>query len=142
MHAQHLRAHPHAQFRVQVGQRLVHQEDRRLAHDRPPHRDPLPLAAAQLRWLAAEQVSQAQRRRRGTDAPVPVRLRHLLVGEREPDVLGHGQMRVERVVLEDHRDVTLPRRDIVDHPVTEPRRGPCRGAAGIVPRQPMGQALG
>ena len=48
-----VRAHLHPQLGVQVRQRLVHQERLRLAHDRPPQRDPLALAAAQLRAAAA-----------------------------------------------------------------------------------------
>jgi hypothetical protein len=40
-----VRAHLHAQLRVQVRERLVHQEDLRLAHDRPAHRDALALTA-------------------------------------------------------------------------------------------------
>src|ERR1700744_690826 len=51
--------------------------------------------------------------------PVPLGPEHLLVLHREPDVLGHGQVRVQRVVLEHHGHVTLPGRDVVDHPVTE-----------------------
>jgi hypothetical protein len=42
-------AHPDAELRVEVRERLVHQERARLAHDRASHRDPLPLAAGQLR---------------------------------------------------------------------------------------------
>ena len=38
-------AHLDAQLRVEVGQRLVHQECLRLANDRTAHRDALPLAA-------------------------------------------------------------------------------------------------
>ena len=42
-------AHRHAQLRVEVRERLVHQEGRRLADDRAAHRDALPLAAGELR---------------------------------------------------------------------------------------------
>ena len=35
------------QLGVEVGQRLVHAEHLRLAHDRPAHRDPLALAAGE-----------------------------------------------------------------------------------------------
>ena len=35
----------HAQLRIEVGERLVHQERLRLADDRSTHRDPLPLTA-------------------------------------------------------------------------------------------------
>ena len=44
----------HAQLRVEVGQRLVHQERLRVAHDRPAHRHPLPLPARQRLGLAVE----------------------------------------------------------------------------------------
>ena len=50
-----LEAHLHAQLGVEVGQRLVEQEHRRLAHDRAPHRDALALAAGELPRLALEQ---------------------------------------------------------------------------------------
>jgi hypothetical protein len=39
------------QLRVEVRERLVHQEDLRLAHDRAAHRDALALAAGQLTGL-------------------------------------------------------------------------------------------
>ena len=41
-------------------------------------------------------------------------LRRLAQAQPEGDVLGDGQVRVERVVLEDHRDVALLRRHVVD----------------------------
>ena len=49
-----LRAHLHAQLRVEVRQRLVHQERLRVAHDRAAHRDALALAAGEVRRLAVE----------------------------------------------------------------------------------------
>src|SRR3546814_13437044 len=55
-----LDAHLHAQRRVQVRQRLVEQEDLRLAHERAADRDPLPLAAGQLLRLAAPPVLELQ----------------------------------------------------------------------------------
>ena len=51
-------AHLHAQLRIEIRQRLVEQKDRRLAHDRAPHRHALPLAARQLARLAFEQRTQ------------------------------------------------------------------------------------
>ena len=54
------RAHPDAELRVEVRERLVHQERARLAHDRAAHRDALALAAGQLRRLAVEQLLEAR----------------------------------------------------------------------------------
>ena len=36
--------------------------------------------------------------------------------ERKGDVLLHGEVRVERVALEDHGDLAVARRQLVDHP--------------------------
>ena len=44
----------HPQFRVQVGQRFVHQEHLRSAHDRAPHRHPLALSAGQILGFAIQ----------------------------------------------------------------------------------------
>ncbi len=43
--AKDLSAHLDAELRVEIRERLIHQEDRGLAHDRPSHRDALALAA-------------------------------------------------------------------------------------------------
>ena len=45
------------QLRVEVRERLVHQENLRLAHDRPPERDALALSSRELARLAVEQRS-------------------------------------------------------------------------------------
>ena len=50
-----------AQLGVEVGQRLVHQEDARLAHDGAADRDALHLAAGQPVGLRLEQMLDAQR---------------------------------------------------------------------------------
>ena len=50
----HLGAHLDAQLGVEVRERLVHQERRRVAHDRAAHGHALALAARELRRLAVE----------------------------------------------------------------------------------------
>ena len=62
-------AHADAQLRVEVRQRLVHQERPRLANDRAAHRDALPLAAGELRRLAVEEVREAEHLGDLLDAP-------------------------------------------------------------------------
>ncbi len=52
--------HLHAQLRVEVRERLVHQEGLRLAHDRAAHRDPLALAAGEVRRLAVEVLGEVE----------------------------------------------------------------------------------
>ena len=47
-------------------------------------------------------------------------LRHLPEPQAERDVVVDGQVRVERVALEDHRDVAVARRDVVDDALADP----------------------
>ena len=93
--------------------------DLRLADDRATHRDTLALAARKLRGrrfrCSVMPSSSAVRSTRSAhllprQAPAP---------QREGDVLEDGHVRVERVVLEDHRDVAPLRREVVDDRVAD-----------------------
>ena len=53
------------------------------------------------------------------DALGDLLLRHLLQLQAECDVLVHGEVRVERVALEDHRDVAVAGRHVVHHLVAD-----------------------
>ena len=55
-----LDAHLHAQLGVEVGQRLVEQEDLGVAHDGAAQRHALALAAGELARLALEQFADAE----------------------------------------------------------------------------------
>ena len=118
--ARDLGAHLNAQLRVEVRERLVHQEHLRLAHDRAAHRHALTLPAGELARLPVEMVSQADDARRLCDPFLRVSLRHLAQLQREADVLRDGHVRVERVVLEHHRDVAVARRQVVDDALADP----------------------
>ena len=58
--ARDLGAGLHAQLGVEVAERLVHEEDGRLAHDRAAERDALALAAGERLRLAVEEVLEAE----------------------------------------------------------------------------------
>ena len=60
LHLGDLGAHLHPQLGVEVGQRLVHEEHLRLAHDRAAHGHPLALAAGELLGLAVEQRAELE----------------------------------------------------------------------------------
>ena len=57
-----------AQLRVEVRERLVHEEDLRLAHERAAERDALALSARELARLALEQRLDPEQLRRLVDA--------------------------------------------------------------------------
>src|SRR5207237_726036 len=65
------RAHSDAKLRVEVRERLVHQERDRLADNRASHRDTLALSAREVRRLPLEQLLEADQRRGRVDLPPP-----------------------------------------------------------------------
>ena len=103
------RPHGDAQLGVEVGQRLVEQEQLGVAHNRAPHRDALALAAGKLARLAFQQRAKAEHfgglRHPGLD----VVLRQATDFQPIGHVLEHAHMRIQRVVLEHHRNVALRR---------------------------------
>ena len=105
--ARDLGPHLHTQLRVEVRERLVHQERRRLADDRTAHRNALPLAARQRARLAVEVLLEAEQLRGSVHAVVDLLLRQLAQAEPERDVLVDREVRVERIALEHHRDVAV-----------------------------------
>src|SRR5207248_10710125 len=92
----------------------------RLADDRPSHRHALALPAGERTRLALQVRLEVEDPRRLLDPSLDLVLRHLLDLEPEGDVLVDGEMRVERVALEDHGDVAVPRGDVVDDALADP----------------------
>ena len=68
-----LAAHLVAQLGVEVGERLVEQEDARIAHDGAPDGDALALAAGELARIALEQRHDAQHVGNAPDALLDLR---------------------------------------------------------------------
>jgi hypothetical protein len=118
--------HLHPQGRIEVRERLVHQEHLWPPHQRPTERDALPLAARERgrpaveQWREAEQVGNLGHPRAG----LLLRLAPHLRAERE--VLPHGHVREQRVALEHHRDVARLGRDRIDHGIVDPDAPVCR----------------
>ena len=100
-----------AELRVEVRERLVQQKRARLAHDGPPERDPLALAAGQLRRLQMEQLLDLQRLGDRTDTPLDGRAIDAAHAQPEPEVVGDGLVWIQRVGLEHHRQIPLVGRD-------------------------------
>ena len=115
-----LGAHVDAELRVQVRERLVHQERLRLAHDRAAHRDALALAAGERAGPALEQLLEPEQACDLDDAALDLGLRRLPHLQPVAEVLRHRHVRVERVVLEHHRDVAVAGREPGDLALADP----------------------
>ena len=122
MEARDLRPRLDAELRVEVGQRLVHEEDLRLADDRPAERDALALAAGQLLRLAVEELLQAQDPGGLADPGFDLGLGELAELQPERHVVPDRHVRVERVALEHHRDVAVLRGNVVDDAIADQER--------------------
>jgi len=105
-------AHADPELRIEVRERLVHEERLRLAHDRAPHRDPLALATRQLGGLALEEIREPEELRDLVHPRADLGFRHAPHLQSVAEVLAHAHVRIERVALEDHRDVSVPRRQV------------------------------
>ena len=101
------RAHLDAQLRIEIRQRLVEQEDRRIANNRASDRDALPLATRKLRRPSLEQGFQLQHFCRRLNLGIDLCSRCAEVLETEGQILIHGHVRIERVGLEHHREPAL-----------------------------------
>ena len=122
LEARDLRAQLDTELRIEVRERLVHQEDLRLAHDRSPDSDPLTLPAGELGRLLGEKAGEVKHLRRLAHARVYLLSLDATELEAEAHVVAHGQMRVERVILENHRYLAVARRDVV-HDTVGDRHG-------------------
>ena len=103
-----------AQRRVEVGQRLVEQEDLGRTHDGAADRDPLALAARQVLRRAVQVLRQVQDLGRAADLLLDLGLVDVGQPQRKRHVVGHAHVRVQRVALEHHRQVALARRQLGD----------------------------
>ena len=108
-----------AQLGVQVGQRLVEQKHLGLAHDGAAHGHALALAARQFARLALQQVAQLEDLGGLVHAALDLVLGHLGDLQAIGHVLEVRHVRVERVVLEHHRDVALGGFQVVHHAVAD-----------------------
>ena len=112
---------PHltAQLGVEVGERLVEEEDLGTAHDGAAHGDALALAAGELARLALQQLPDPQHVGRLGDAGLDLGGGNPAHLQAEGHVVVDGLVRIKRVILEHHGDVALARRQPVHHPLAD-----------------------
>ncbi len=99
---------------VEVRERLVEEEDLGVADDRAPEGDALPLAARERVRLAAKEGREAELARGLADPAIDLVPRHAAPPQAERQVRLHVHVRVERIGLEDHGDVTILGRHVID----------------------------
>ncbi len=107
-------AHLHAERGVEVRERLVHQEHLGLSDQRAAERDPLSLAARERGGTSFEQLRDVERLGDLAHAGADARARLVPRLHAEREVLPHVHVRVQRIALEDERDVAVARRDARD----------------------------
>ena len=106
--------HALAQQAVQRAQRLVHQHQRRLEHQRPRQRHALLLPARQLHRAAVAERLHAHPLEGALHPGRDLALARAAHAQRERQVLPHRHVREQRVVLEHHADAQPVRRQVAD----------------------------
>ena len=100
-----------AQLGVEGAERLVEEQHPGPQHQRPGQGHPLLLAARELAGTAPGQAGEPDELQRLAHLPLGPLLRDLRKPQPEAHVVGHRQMREQRVALEDGVDRTLLGRD-------------------------------
>ena len=119
------RAHGDAHLGAEIGERLVEEEYLGLADDGTADGDALTLTTGEGLWLAVKHVGEAEDLGGFVDALLDFGARELTQLEAESHLIEKRHVRVERVVLENHRDATVLRLHVVDDAVAD-----LDGAAG------------
>ena len=111
-----LGAHVDAQLGVEIGERLVEEEDLGIAHQGAAHGDALALAARELGGPPVQQMADLQHLGDPRDRRIALRLGHAAHLHAEGDIPGDRHVGIERVGLEHHGDVALGGMQLVDPP--------------------------
>ena len=109
-----------AEERVEVRERLVHEQHRRIHHEGAGHRDPLALATRKLSRVTVQEGQEPQEVGALADAARNLGLWAPLHAQPEPDVALDGHVRKHGVALEDHRDPAMARREVRHVAVADP----------------------
>jgi hypothetical protein len=92
---------------VEVGQGLIEEEELGLADQGPAHGHPLSLPSRELSGKPVQEVSQPEEGGGGPHSMPPGFARHAAHAQRERQVLGHAQVGIQGIALEDHGDVSV-----------------------------------
>ena len=104
----------YAELRIQVRQRLVHQEHRRATHDGAAERDALALATRELLRSPFQQTVDLQQAGDFADAGSHAGFRQTANAQRIREIFVHRQVWIQGVALEHHSDVARTGWQLVD----------------------------
>ena len=103
-----------ADLRVECAEGLVHQQHLRPVRQGARHGNPLLLPAGELRRQAVVHALERHEAQQLRASRAPLGRAHPSHPERELDVVRHGHVAEQRVVLEDEADLALARRNAGD----------------------------
>jgi hypothetical protein len=81
--------------------------------------DALPLSSGELAWLAIEVAVQIEDARGLVDRLVDIGFGCLAQLQSERHVVAHAHVRIQRIALEHHGDITVARRQVVDNTIAD-----------------------
>ena len=108
-----LSTHLNTELGIEVGQRFVHQEDLRLTNNSTAQSNTLTLTTGKSLRLTVEQLLDRKDLGRLTNAGINLLLGFLAQLQTECHVVINGHVRIQSVVLENHRDIAVLRSNIV-----------------------------
>ena len=131
-----LRAELGAHFGVEVRERFVEKEDAWLADNGAADGDALLLSSGKIARHACEKIFNTEDGGGFLNAACDVGCREMADAKAEGEVFSDVEMRVKRIILEDHGDIAVARREVADVGVADKdfSRGetfqPCHHAQG------------
>ena len=108
-----LGSHLNTELSIQVGQRLVHKEDLRVTNDSTAHGNTLSLTTGKSLRLTVKELVKVKDLGGFFNLLLDLFLRNFAKLKAECHVIENRHMRIQSVVLENHRDVAVLRLDVV-----------------------------
>ena len=112
-------AHLHAHFGIEIGERFVEQKHFRLPDDCASHGDTLALSSGKSFRASLEIIVNAENLGGFVHPFVDVGFREFAEFQAECEIVVYGHVRIERVILENHCDIAVFRRNVVDDTVSD-----------------------
>ena len=112
-------SHLDPELGVQVRERFIKQKNLRIPDDGAAHRNPLTLTTRERARVAIKQLSQPKNFGCTFHRGINFCGRFLGEHQAERHVLAHFHMRIQRVILEHHRDIALFGLHLVYHGATD-----------------------